>query len=177
MAEFLGVLLSRKADRAAQQRTEHSGVNHSFSRARQLLIIFTQPTPTTKPGKTPLHNPAMGQNGKGRHRWGLLITGTPHPTAWFLDNLLGDVVSGRALFEPFALVALIHPHQLQTRKVWETAGEYRFGSLAIREVRSMNYRIQHEALCVDQNVALAATDFLRRIIATFRPPFSVVFID
>ena len=55
-----------------------------------------------------------------------------------------------------ATIGTVAPHQLNGRKQVLSAAQEELGTPSVMKVSFMNVRLQESALCVDQNMALAA---------------------
>jgi hypothetical protein len=74
------------------------------------------------------------------------------------------------------LIAAITPDMLEAGEGFRDPAEDEFGTIPIGDIGRVNDDAEDQAECIDQQVALAAVDFLASVIAT-DPPFSVVFTD
>ena len=82
------------------------------------------------------------------------------------------------------MVARVHPHMPQAAKPAAASLPRRqhpfqkpAGALALAHVGRMDQHRQDQPQGIDQQVALAAVDFLDPIVAAFGPPFFVVLTD
>ena len=131
----------------------------------------------SQPGEGPLDDPAAREDleaARGRRR--LAVGPAPDPARRALDDRDGPA---QCRFDPVfaaAAIARVDPQMCQARETAILSVEHQEGTVTVGDVGGMNDRAQEEALGIDQQMPLAATQFLRAIIAA-GPPFSVVLTD
>jgi hypothetical protein len=73
-------------------------------------------------------------------------------------------------------VAAVRPDQAKPHQGAGEGPEYQFGSVAVLDVGGMDDHAEHQSQGIDDQVTLASTDFLARIV-TADPPLDVVLTD
>jgi len=142
----------------------HGDSYHRLAAVDQGLVIFAQPSVLSQPGEGALDDPAFGQNLESA---GIITT---------LDDLQRPAAKGSGPFNQLPGISAIRPDQLQPP---EGSGEFRqhqLGPVAILQTGGMHHHAQDQAQGIDDDMPLAAVDFLPRVKTAY-PPFSVVFTD
>jgi len=73
-------------------------------------------------------------------------------------------------------IAAVRPEKAQPRELAQQARQDQFGAVAILDTGAMNHDCQQQAQSIYRDVALAAFDFLARVVAVV-PPFCGVLTD
>ena len=142
---------------------DHRNENHSFTALRQGLIVLGQAAVLTQPCKRSFNDPPFRQHNKA------MQCGT-------LDNF--NEASGptpRPINEA-AGIAAVGKDQLQTSKTRPQSAEQELAAISVLNVGRMNDQGHDQADRIDDQMALAAKDFLAGIVPAV-PPFSAVFTD
>lgn len=137
---------------ASEHDADHSEANEGGGGLGITLEIACQPAVMADPGERAFDNPAFGQDDEAMQRVAL-------DDFQFPATRLGD--DGRRLR---SLIAGIGEDALDKGK--QAAGapvEHPSGAIAILDVGGMDDNVQEQAERVDQDVALAAGNFLARI--------------
>jgi hypothetical protein len=137
--------------------------------------MFTQAAIAPDPGDRAFDHPPARQHREGRHGGRLHIDRIPTPAARALDDLQGPA----ALFfhlcaEPLAAIRHVRPDVLQALAAIIGGRQEPWRHVRIPQVRGVDKGAQEETRRINEEMALAAIEFLGAIIA-MRPPFSVVF--
>ena len=103
-----------------------------------------------------------------RNRWGCLAWSHPDPTDArppVLDDLQR---TAQGSFDPlahFATVSTIRPDMLQAGQLALQGSQQQLGAVPIGHISGVHHGANDQTLGVDQQVALAAIDFLAAVIA------------
>ena len=144
-------------------QVDHRNEYHCFTALRQCFVVLGQAAVFTQPSESSLDNPSLRQHDEA------MQGGT-------LDNL--NEASGpaaRPVNKP-ARIAAVGQNQLQTSKTRSQSVEHQLPAVSILNVGWMDNQSQNQANGIDDQVTLAAKDFLARVVPTI-PPFPVVFTD
>lgn len=142
---------------------DHSNDYHGFTAMGQCFVVLRQSAVLTQPSESPLDDPSFRQHDK------LVQCGT-------LDDF--DETSGPAacpVNKP-ASIATVGEDQLQASKARPQLAEQQLAAVSILNVGRMDDQRHDQADGIDDQMTLAAKDFLARIVPAI-PPFSAVFTD
>ena len=155
----------------------HRREDPGFLGGGKVLVILAQPPVASQPGKGAFDHPAARQHRKAGWGWGwLLVNWHTHPPPWALDDRQGQSQRLLGPRDELAAIARIDPDVGECGKGGRDRVQHLSGSIPIRHIRRMNHRPQHQSVRIDQQMALAATQFLRAVVAP-EPPFPVVRTD
>src|SRR6185369_9991085 len=146
---------------SAYHQSNHSDADHGCASLDENLVIFTQSTKAPQPGKGSLYDPTMVQK---LETLGIIRS---------FHNLQNP---GSEFFRPIhqlPRVSTVSPDLLQTRKTGTQLLQNQLGSIPVLNIRRMNNKIHNQPQRVDDEVPLAAFDFLPRVVPS-GAPFSVV---
>src|SRR5579875_2037921 len=134
----------------------HRHIYHRFAHTRVPLLVLAQPAITHEPTERPLHHPTLGQHRE---------TYCPlHPTYYLQHPALKDPdTPGRLL----AGIAAIRPNLLQTPKAFLGLVQHGLTAVLILDIGRMHHAGDPHSQDIDQEVPLAAADFLTAIVAAF----------
>lgn len=144
----------------------HRDVDHGFAAFGKRFVVFAQTAILGEPTEGTLHNPAARQNGKS-----LLVTRAFDDVENPLPELRGPRHQGTG-------VAAVGPNPLESWKPASQFAQHVFRAVPILDVGGMHHDGKQQAQRIDDDMPLAARDFLARIVAV-RPPFcgAAVLID
>lgn len=147
---------------ASKHDADHCETDEGDDGAGMALEVTGEPSVARYPGKGPFNDPSFGKNDE------LVQVGT-------LDDLeLPIASSGHDGGHPGSLIAGIGEDFGDRRKAASGVAQQAAGAVAILHVGAMDDDVQQHAEGVDDDVALAARDFLARVV-TLRvdrgPPF------
>src|SRR5258706_5195020 len=174
---------------ASEHQAAHDSIYHGRARLREVLIVLAHPAIAPEPRKRPLHDPAPLQELEAGRFLGRLLAREDPDLADagppVLDHVDAPVEGGPHPGHETAPVADVDPQVTQpgeARPVWLERLQQQSAAVAVGDVRRVDQRLEHEALGVDQQVALAALHLLAPIVAdgwrlSRWPPLSVVFTD
>jgi hypothetical protein len=126
------------------------------------LVVLAQSTEAAKPSEGSFDDPAARQNLEALH-----VVGALHDL--HLDRAEVAAQFANPLDE-LPGVAPVGPDMSQSKERGGESAEHELRAVAILNVSSMNDDGEHQTERVDEEVPLATTDFLARIV-TARPPF------
>jgi hypothetical protein len=162
-------------DEPTQHQSAHRQVDHRLTALGEVLILFTQAAVPTNPGDRAFHHSPVWKHGKSRHRWGLHIDRVPAPAPRALHDLQGPAA---CVLHPgtqaLAAIGHIGPDMPQPIEDRVGRGEQPGGRVGIPQIGGVDQDAQQETRRINEEMALAAIEFLRAIIPV-GPPFSVVF--
>jgi hypothetical protein len=130
---------------------------------------------TTAVWLTQLHHPAAWQHREGGTRRRFDIASDQHPARGWLHDLQGPAARlGHPGAESLAAIRHIGPDMLQPLDGGVCRGEQPRRHVGIPHIGGMDEDTPQETRRLNEEMALAAVEFLGAIIAMY-PPFSVVF--
>ncbi len=144
-------------------QVDHSNDYPCFTTLCQCLVVLGQAAVLTQPSEGSFDNPSLRQHHKS------VRCGT-------LDDF--NEASGPAacpINKP-AGIAAVGEDQLQTSKTRSQFVEHQLAAVSILNVGRMDNQRHDQANGIDDQMALAAKDFLARIVPAV-PPLSAVFTD
>ena len=142
---------------------DHGNDDHCFTALGECLVVFRQSAVLTQPGERSLDNPSLWQHHKAV-RFGTF------------DNFNEPSrPAARPVNKP-AGIAAVSEDQLQTAEACAKSLQDQSSAVAILNVGWMDNQCHDQTHGVDDQMTLAAKDFLARIVPTI-PPFSAVFTD
>ena len=148
-----------------QHQVNHCQVNEVLRCLGQQFIILAQPPVTREPGKGAFDDPAVRQN--------LEVLGVgPAP------NDLQDGI--REFLDPcfqFPRIAAVGPDAFQSGVLKADFLDQFPRPLTVLNPGRVNHHAEDQSEGVHEDVALAALDFLARVVAPLVPPFSPVLTD
>lgn len=146
-----------------KHQVHHGNEDHCFATLRQCLVVFRQSAVLAQPSKCSLDDPSLRQDHK-------FVQGGP------LDNF--NEASGHTScpMDKPARVAAIGKDQRQASKTRAPSLQQQRATVPILNVGKMDQHRHDQAHGIDDQMTLAAKDFLARIVPTI-PPFSAVFTD
>jgi hypothetical protein len=133
-----------------------------------VLPIFGKPSTATEPADGPLDNPAHGFDHES--------LGMVGPCDDF-DRQVWHGIGG-AVPEDRPSIGFVCEQLLKERELSEQAGQQQDATVAILNVSGCHQRVQHQAECINQDMALLALDQLAGIEPMWidaSPPFSALF--
>ena len=144
-------------------QVDHRNADHGLTAFGECFVVFRQSPVSTEPGERPFHNPSFGQDFKGMDR------GSFH-------DLDGPATpSGRPVHE-FARVPAVGEDDFQSSESSSQSFHQQLAAIAVLDVGRVHDQRQDQTQRVNDQMTLAALDFLARVV-TARPPFSAVFTD
>jgi hypothetical protein len=153
--------------KSPQHKACHDDANDRFARVGVKLVVLTEAAPATQPAEGALDDPALRQHAEAVR----LIRA--------FDDLQLNAASVAQSSDPrekLAGVASIGPDTAQAQERVREHAKQQLRAIAILDIGGVNDDGDQQPERVDEQVPLASTDFLARIV-TARPPFSVVFTD
>ncbi len=141
----------------------HGDEDHGLAAVWQSLVVFGQSAVLAQPCEGALHDPALGQDDEtvGRRAFDDLDK-AEEPTAGPVYEL--------------ARIAAVGKDQLQSTKPRTQLPDEELGPVAVLDIRGMHDQRHDQPQRVDDQMALAAQDFLARVVPPV-PPFSAVLTD
>jgi len=133
-----------------------------------VLPILGKPATATEPADGPLDNPAHGFDHE--------TLGMVGPCDDF-DRQVWHGIGG-AVVEDRPRIGFVGEQLVKERELSEQAGQQQNAAVAILNVGGCHQRVQHQAECINQDMALLALDQLAGIEPMWidaRPPFSALF--
>ena len=133
-----------------------------------ILPILGEPATPTEPADGPLDNPAHGFDHE--------TLGVVGPCDDFDRQVWHG--TGDAVFEDRPGIGFVGEQLLKERELSEQAGQQQDPAVAILNVSGGHPRVQHQAECINQDMALLALDQLAGIEPVWidaGPPFSALF--
>lgn len=141
----------------------HSDLDHAFTALRQGLVVLGQSAVLAEPREGALHDPAFGENDKAMGRLAFHdLDRSKKPTAGPVYEL--------------ARIATVRKDQLQSAKPRTQLPDQELGPVAVLDIRGMHHQRHDQPQRVDNQMTLAAQDFLARVVSP-SPPFSAVLTD
>ena len=133
-----------------------------------VLPILGEPTTPTEPANGTLDDPAHGFDHKA---FGMI-----GPSDDFDRQVWHG--TGDAALEDWPAVGTVREQLPQERELSEQGGQQEDTAIAVLNISSRDQHVQHQAECINQDVALLTLDQLAGIEAVWidaRPPFSALF--
>ena len=158
MIAFLG-------GQAMQHQVDHGHVDEILAGLGEEFIVLAEAAVTTEPRERPLDDPSVRQKLEALGRIAALDD-FQIPPGELLDPLYQR-----------SRVAAVGPEFFHPRTTEPNLLDHLLGSVAILHVGGVNHHADDQAERVDNDVALAALDFLPRVVAPLLPPFSPVLAD
>ena len=144
-------------------QVDHSDLDHAFTAVRQCLVVLGQSAVLTEPRKGALHDPTLGEDDKARGRLA------------FHDLDRAKKPTTGPVYE-LARIPAVRKDQLQSAKPRTQLPNQELGPVAVLDIRGMHDQRHDQPQRVDDQMTLAAQDFLARVVPTI-PPFSAVLTD
>lgn len=161
----------------AGHQLRHRQQDPGFLRRGEFFVVLAQATVPSQPGEGPFHHSAPGEHLEAGRRGGrFLIDRYPDPLPWALHHRPRHAQGLLSPGDQRAPVAGVQPYLGPLRKDRAKRRQHASCAIPIRHVRRMDHRPQHQSARIDQQMALAAAQFLGAIPAPW-PPFSVVRTD
>ena len=151
--------------KAMKHQVNHGEVDEVFAGLRIELVVFAEPSVAAEPGERPLDDPAMRQD--------LEALGLVAPLDDFHDPT-GELLDPR-LERPG--LRSVGPERFQHRALETDFLDPLFRSDAILHAGGVNHHAHDPSERVHKDRTFAPLDFLARVVAPLRPPFSPVFTD
>ena len=146
-----------------KHQVDHRNQDHGLTALCQGFIIFGQSAVLPQPGEGSLYDPALGQHHEMMDRGTLHdFHEAPKPTACPVHEL--------------SRIAAVGKDQFQSSQPGPQLSDEQATAIAILNVRRVNHERYDQTQRVDDDMTLAAKDFLPRVVPAI-PPFSAVFTD
>src|SRR3954453_2697983 len=153
--------LSIGVNGAVEHQADHGQGDHRFGDLWQLFVILGEAPPSSEPAKCSFDHPPARQGNKA---------GGPCDRS---HNDQGQAEQETGQEDSGAVVDTVSEHHLKPAVEWLDFAQKIPDAIGVLDVRGVDHKAQQQAGGVYGNVALAAFDLFRAIIAA-RPPFSVV---
>lgn len=142
---------------------DHRNEHHSFAALRQGLVVLRQTSILTQPGKGALNNPSFRQHHKAVQCATLDdFNEAAGPTPCPVNKPPG--------------IATVGEDQLHSSKTRPQSAQQKLAAVSVLNVGRMDEQGHDQADGIDDQMTLAAKDFLARIVSAVAP-FSAVFTD
>jgi hypothetical protein len=150
--------LSIGVNGAVEHQADHGEGDHRFGDLRQLFVILGEAPPSSEPAKGSFDHPPARQGNKA---------GGPRDPS---HNDQGQAEQETGQEDGGAVVDAVSEHHLKPAVEWLDFAQEVPGAIGVLDVGGVDHNAQQQAGGIYGNVALAAFDLFRGIIAS-RPPF------
>ncbi len=142
---------------------DHCNENHTFTAARQCLVVFGESAVLAEPTKRALDDPAFGQH----HEFANCL---------LMNNLNDAAVPAARPMHELARIAAVRPDELQSPPLATQLLDQKLPAIAILDVGRMHHQNDDQPEGVHNHMTIAATHLLPRVEAAI-PPFPAVLTD
>ncbi len=142
---------------------DHCNENHTFTAARQFLVIFGEPAILAEPTECAFDDPAFGQHHEFSNRL-------------LMNNLNDAAVPAARPVHELARIAAVRPDDFQSPPLPTQLLDQKLPAIAILDVGCMHHQNDDQPERVHNHMTFAATHLLPRVEAAI-PPFPAVLID